>query len=232
MVANDINTTYVNEFGNTVCLVFDYYLERRWDDIKQLVENTIDINEPNRFGHLPIYKLAVYDARKDIIELAILKGANIESKDRDTDATALLIALYSNSYNTIQFLLSIGADIKARCNSKLDCNSALHIAAFKRSYKSALLLLENGVDINQTNDKLDTALHIAVKTNCVDIVKLLLEKGARTDLQNSSGYTPFDIARKSENQEMWSIFKNHSIESLVEPISNLSLDPANELEDD
>lgn len=232
MAAYDINTTYVNEFGHTVSLLFDYTWEGNQDGIKQLVENTADINEPDCFGHSPIYQLARHGARDDIIELAIAKGADIEHVDPEAALTALLSALYSRQYKTARFLVSKGANVNAKCGPQLNGDFPLYIASRQGKYEVVLLLVKNGAEINQTTDELETALHIAVKRQHTDIVNLLLQKGARTDLKNNSQETPLDIARQKGNQEIYVLLKNHSAESLVEPISNLCIDPANELADD
>lgn len=232
MAVEDINTIYKNEFGNIMTLLFDYSLADNQDEIKKLVENTIDIHKPNYFGHSPIYQLSREGVRNDIMELAISKGADIEHVDPETGCTALLTALYGRQYNTVKYLVFKGSNVNVHACKYLYCDFPLYIAARNGKYDIVLLLLNAGADINLTNFESETALHIAVKRNHVDIVKLLLEKGARTDLRNTDGKTPVDIAREKENQELYTIFKNNSVECISTELSDLKLDPSNELVDD
>jgi ankyrin repeat protein len=50
--------------------------------------------------------------------------------------------------------------------------------------------VQNGADVNATNDKLETALHLAAKLNRSDLVTTLLFYGAKPDAQDENGYTP------------------------------------------
>lgn len=67
--------------------------------------------------------------------------------------------------------------------------SCLHLAAFYGHTELVRLYLDEGVTINHTNSKKDTALLWAARWGHNDTVKLLLDKGADPDVANDKGST-------------------------------------------
>lgn len=64
-------------------------------------------------------------------------------------------------------------------------------------------LLDQGVDVNQRDDKGATALIYAALNNCVDIISLLLSKGANQNLASKkNGLTALSIAKKNDFHEI------------------------------
>ena len=57
------------------------------------------------------------------------------------------------------------------------------------------LLLDNGAEVNATDDEGETPLHEAALTGIPQNVRLLLAAGANPQCRNNSGYTPLDVAR-------------------------------------
>ena len=56
------------------------------------------------------------------------------------------------------------------------------------------LCMDQGLDLNQTNDKGETALHGAANRGSDLLVKFLVEHGAKLDAKSKAGFTPLDIA--------------------------------------
>ena len=56
-------------------------------------------------------------------------------------------------------------------------NNALHLALREGHKETVQLLLEKGIDINQTNKIGWNALHLASSEGHLEVVKLLIEKG-------------------------------------------------------
>src|SRR4029077_13970364 len=56
------------------------------------------------------------------------------------------------------------------------------------------MLVELGADVNQTNDRGETALHGAAYRGAPSIVEYLVEKGAKLDARSNQGWTPWTIA--------------------------------------
>ena len=100
----------------------------------------------------------------------------------------------------------------------MDCKDengdTLLILAIRYSRRKAIkILLDNGADINATNQKGETALHRAlIFFSKLEIVKILVERGANINVTDNSGKTPFENilqdkvmrprARKYDNESM------------------------------
>ena len=103
----------------------------------------------------------------------IAGGADINSRDEDSDNVFMYAALYS-SPETMQMLLQKGVDINARNKSG---ETALMWCMHDR--KKIDLLLKNGADINVVANSGNTPLFVAcVGSDQYDIVRTLLDKGA------------------------------------------------------
>ncbi len=70
----------------------------------------------------------------------------------------------------------------------------LHDAVASLNNHKIAALLEQGVDINATNEKGETALHIASRIGRLSIVRLLLEYSPDLYSENEAGYTPLAVA--------------------------------------
>ncbi len=55
----------------------------------------------------------IHDCNKEIIELLLNHGANVQSEDKSTGTTALQMAIIKGNLSTTQLLVAHGADTKA-----------------------------------------------------------------------------------------------------------------------
>ena len=60
--------------------------------------------------------------------------------------------------------------------SDQDKKNLLHLASFNGQTEIVKLLIENGIDINQTNEDGRNALHLACANGNIHVVELLVEK--------------------------------------------------------
>jgi uncharacterized protein len=155
----------------------------------------------------------------DLIRALLDKGANpnaqltknlpgrsgMDSGDLtlDTGATPLMRAARAGDHAAMRILLQHAADPKIHTK---DGNTALLFAAgvgyrdknTRGSEADALeglkLLAELGLDLNQQNDKGETALHGAAGRGADSITDYLAGKGAKLDANTKTGLTPLDYA--------------------------------------
>jgi len=78
----------------------------------------------------------------------------------------------------------------------------LHEAAFKGNYKLIESLIDEGEDVDRTDEYGFTALHKAAKKGRLDAVKILLEKGAFVDSRNNFNTTPLQLAAKEGHKDV------------------------------
>lgn len=178
------------------------------EKVRQLLEvnpnlvNTISVTKYDQ--RLSLLSLAIINGYRDIVELLINRGANINSKDGCYDGNDMPIHYAArNGYKDIVELLLVKG---ARINEKDDFggNTPLHYAVEKGHKSVVELLLSKGADVNARNKgrfagkgyyELDgTPLHVASYYGYRDIALLLINKGARINERNKDGKTPLSLA--------------------------------------
>jgi cytohesin len=76
----------------------------------------------------------------------------------------------------------------------------LHISAEKGNQAQVLRLIENGAELDMSDDTEKTALHYAVLNGHINIVKILLEEGADPNLQDENGCSCLLLLRRNVEQ--------------------------------
>ena len=79
-----------------------------------------------------------------------------------------------------------------------DCDgeTPLHVLIWRSDTEGALLLIENGANIDAVGDMGETPLHVAISKNEKRVIDALLEAGARTDIVSEFGQTQAEKARQ------------------------------------
>lgn len=111
---------------------------------------------------------------------------------------------FNNRYWSRQYNIS-----NSNFNSK--CFSPLHEAFAKRHYKTFKVLLENGADVDLTNQQgLNgfTPLHVATYKGHLDVVKLFIQKNANINIFAKTNYdhTTLDLALLNGNFAIIKLF--------------------------
>ncbi len=116
---------------------------------------------------------------------ALIKGADIEEVSEGM--TPLLIAMDLNLVKLAQFLLDHGANVHAKDSYG---NTALYLAIRKKNPELVKLVLNAGVDVNESvSERSTTAMMFSIDAPInMDIIKLLVNRGANLD-------DPYLIAR-------------------------------------
>ena len=141
---------------------------------------------------------------------------NVLGLDGGTDlveATPFLLAARAADLEAMRLLLEHDADPLA---STRGGNTALTLASgvvfleggfgqYSGPPKSDVLeavrmSLELGADVNDGNDRGQTALHGAVYRAADDLIRFLVDAGARTDAEDAAGRTPLRLAEEGFNQ--------------------------------
>ena len=120
---------------------------------------------------LGIYKLNLMDGKK----------MNIEGDDA--------IAKLRNSFADLLNYESedITSQIDPLAWRSPEGDTCLHYAGIRGDVASARLLLEMGVDVNETGDMGNTALHYAQTFGNTSVIEVLLEYNADTSITNEFG---------------------------------------------
>ena len=72
------------------------------------------------------------------------------------------------------------------------------------------LLLNRGADVDkQSGNYNSTALHTAAFNNSTGVIEVLLKHGASTNIKDSDGITPVDLARQRNNEAAVSLLERY-----------------------
>ncbi|MEQ8222355.1 MAG: ankyrin repeat domain-containing protein [Candidatus Eremiobacterota bacterium] len=118
--------------------------------IKFLLDNGADINAKTNRGDTVLF-IAVIKGNKDIIELLINKGANLELGDK---STPLFTAAYNNNLEIASLLIDRGANIDIKSSGI----TPLITAALEGHTDMVKLLIDRGADLNVSTPEGLTAL--------------------------------------------------------------------------
>jgi ankyrin repeat protein len=180
---------------------------------KFLISNGANVN-----AGMPLF-FASARGQREIVELLILKGADINVKGSFGETPLHWAAQYGHK-NVVELLLSKGADPNV---TDAVGGTPLHYAR-KPDVIEALLV--KGANINAKSSTGSTPLHSVVRDhykilgltikpsketleNNKEIVELLLRKGADINIKDKKGQTPIQLARESGDTEMVDFLKKH-----------------------
>ncbi|KAF8417658.1 ankyrin repeat-containing domain protein [Tirmania nivea] len=141
---------------------------------------------------------ASQSGNRNITELLLDRGANVNLLNRFSDDTALWAAVTEGSLEIITFLLDRGADVNVNGHS----GTALCAAAYEGSLEIVTLLLERGADVNLTGGDYGTALGAAAYEGSLEIVTLLLDRGADVNLTGGDYGTALGAAAYQRRLEI------------------------------
>jgi uncharacterized protein len=142
---------------------------------------------------------AVKKGDRAAIDAALKKGININSADeKDNFATALLMALRKNDFETAKYLVAKKADVSACFPS----GCVIHQAARDNNTEAVIFLVENGARLDAALYNGETALSIAALKSNERLVEFLLAKGADPNPGLTDSPSLLNLAKKKGNQNI------------------------------
>ena len=124
---------------------------------------------------LPL-RLAAEFGRKEIAELLIAKGADVNVKDF-TDLTLLHFAAQKGHNEVAELLIANSADVNAK---ERRGRTPLHTAAYWGGKEVAALLIAKGADVNAKDKSAATPLGGAIRRKHTELANLLRKHGGKT----------------------------------------------------
>jgi ankyrin repeat protein len=198
--------------------LYDNFKHQRKEMIEYFLSHGVDINVKgnSQYGaDATILHIAAARADKEVVELLIKKGAQVDTRTKD-GTTPLFNAAVGGCKGNAEVLLANGADVNAKNNRN---ETPLHVAVMEFSIASfstmqdrielVKLLIDRGADVNARDNRQYTPLHNAVawgwfkqsppdhpecKATYKAIIQALLEKGADPNIKDSSGRTALTLA--------------------------------------
>lgn len=180
---------------------------------KLLIEHNSDINIKNKDGKNMIM-IACEKGNEEMFNLLIENNADINEKS-SWGASALIYASEKGNINIMQYLIDNGIDVNGKADDNGD-TPLLWAVTGQNPYEASKLLIENGADINATNDS-GVAPATILAASTPKVVKLLKNNGADLDTKFLDYYPPIAIAAGAGNLEI--------VKALVENGANVNYYP-------
>ncbi|MDP7051097.1 MAG: ankyrin repeat domain-containing protein [Verrucomicrobiota bacterium] len=174
--------------------------------VEQYLAAGKDVNvKDDLYGDTPLLWATGF-GHKEVIEMLIAKGANVNSK-AEGGWTPLHYATGGNDQEIVRLLIAEGADLNSK-NAK-DQITPLHWATWRGHEEVVELLIIKGADINAKNKSGGTPLHNAAWKGHKEIIDLLIGKGADVNAKDIDGETPFNWAEEANRKEISQLFRKH-----------------------
>lgn len=181
------------------------YISNNIEMVKLLIAKGADINAG--IVGTALHR-AIWMENKDIFELLIQHGANVNVKDK-WGYTPLSYAIVKDDYlYFMNIMIANGADVNTK---EPEGETCLHYAATAGRTEAVKLLLEADANINTKSDRGQTALHAILDIRnsdynryrqSKDTVELLLANGADVYLKDKKGRTPLHLAAESADGDI------------------------------
>jgi ankyrin repeat protein len=145
------------------------------DAMRFLLDKGADVNAQNRFGSTALMLSATDNAK---VRLLVEHGANVNAASKQGRTALFIAAMSDGSADIVRYLVSKGADIKAR---DAFGNTVLTAAANGNDLNTIRLALDAGVDVNAVGATGVTPLLFSAGYGNLAATKLLLGKGAKVN---------------------------------------------------
>ena len=111
----------------------------------------------------------------------------------------LTLACYFGHSEVVHHLIEQGAKINTVAKNPAKV-MPLHAAVARNNFEICKMLIENGADVNATQEQGISPLHSAAHRGNLKIVQLLVENGANIGAKMTNGQTALDFAEKDGHQ--------------------------------
>ena len=164
---------------------------RQMDVVKVLLEAGADPTIVDDVHYSSLHAAVDGQCSKDTLQALTDYGAHIDATRKD-GTNALLRACKTGQSESVMFLLEAGADVNI---AKPDGNTCLHEAVCGHCSKEILQkIIQQGVNVNDVNNHIQTSLILACYTKQSESAKYLLENGADPNVSDADGYTSLHAA--------------------------------------
>jgi ankyrin repeat protein len=155
---------------------------------------------------LNIHEAATLGETEKVKQLLSEKPELLNSPSAD-GFTLLGLATFFGHLDIVQELLKKDADPNLPSNNQFKV-TPLHPACATSNLEIAILLIQNGADVNAKQMQHVTPLHSAAQKGQPNLISLLVDNGADINAKMENGQTPLSIAKEANLMETADLIKN------------------------
>jgi ankyrin repeat protein len=163
-----------------------------------------DVDKEDKYDNTPLHE-AVYQGHKDIVELLLAYGADVNKAAKVSGCSPLFPAVAYGHKDIVELLIEAGADVNMRDKTEY---TPLNSASYQGHKEIAELLLNAGADVNQAENDGKAPMHRAAGQGFKEIVELLLNARAAVNQADNDGNTPLSLAVRWGYKEIVELLLN------------------------
>ena len=183
--------------------------------VEKLLQAGANPNAAQKWSGETAFMTCARTGNVEAVKSLVTAGADVNDRETRQEQTALMWAVAQGRPAVVRLLIENGADIHARTKSSepvvvgtgfgnapsrfevplsLGGFTPLLFAARQGDVESARILLEAGVDVNETAADGISVLMVATDSGHEDLALFLLEQGADPNVADRNGMTPLHFA--------------------------------------
>ncbi|KAF5306570.1 hypothetical protein FQR65_LT07297 [Abscondita terminalis] len=168
------------------------------DIVEKMLPMVEDVNlQINQIGTTALYA-ALENESFDVAHLVIDAGADVNLTN-DVGMTAFIYACKIGNIELVKKMRPLVANIDLQNNHG---ETALHVSVANNHLDVARFLVDEGADVNATDENVVTPYYLACKLGAVDFVEKLLPLVEDVNLQNILGGTALHVCLENEDIEI------------------------------
>lgn len=175
--------------------------------LRLLQQDNLDLNLRSNLGNTPLFS-AILNESTGVVNILLTpinvqRGLNINVATND-QFSPVGLAILKDDLVLLNRLLQLGVQPGFVLP---DVTALQYAVGHQRERIVERLLLMPGLDVNQKNEKGETALMFAALLGNLNIARLLIAKGARVALKDEDGSTALDFAKASDSPQKNAMIK-------------------------
>lgn len=183
-----------------------------------LIDNGANVNVRDDRGRQPLFTASLLGT-KEIVELLVNHGAEINPSEKDSPNIPLHAALRRGHYEIAKYLISKGADVLVVSQSGY---TALHAACESGNPQIVELAISPNSNLNAKDKTGVTPLRLAAQAHdSVEIAAILIKHGADVNIPDEDGRTALNWAVTMHHTKTVELLLQHGAD--VNIVDNLGM---------